>query len=349
MTGSGNHSLTDLFAALDGRIEPMRDWAPLLQHSAETLTIGTLAARLSRSEYWGGLPGEVRELLSDILDRTAKRNRSLEEQALELTRVLNGIGVEPIVMRGMARVLAGEFAEGRLISDIDLLLPIEKRDAAIDALRGLDYEIHQGFHGPPFSVVFGRNKDVGMVDVHTSLQPYRLNVGYDRVAPLCDRKEISGARLLLPNATASVLLNVLHDQLHDGDYWRGLVDVRHMAEFPQFIEKGVDWTQLATFFPDRNARNALEVQLRTAKRLVLADIPEEYCGGTWARIQCARRLAQLRLPILMPVFTIATLAVDPPRKGPPSTHKRRSGSRLKFKFERALGSVNAGKAGGLSN
>jgi hypothetical protein len=181
------------------------------------------------------------------------------------------------------------------------------------------------------------------------LQPYRLGVGYDRIAPISERREFLGTHVLLPNPTAAMLLNILHDQLHDGDYWRGLIDVRHIAEFPRLVSRGVDWALLASFFPDRNARNALEVQLRTAHALFSLDIPSEYRGGAWAKAQVARRLAQLRLPMLMPAFTLATLLVDPPRGGSPSRRASgRTSKRLRFKFDRALGPINAGKAGAKS-
>ena len=342
-------ALTDLFAALNGRIEPRSDWTALLQQAAETLTIGTLAAGLARSTDWNALPKEVRDLLSDVLDRANARNEKLRAQALELAGALNAVGVEPIIMRGMANVISGNQADGRLISDVDILIPEGKRDRGVETLLSLGYTIHQGFHGPPFSVVLARTVDVGMVDIHTSLQPYRLGVGFDRIAPLCQQQDFSGTRVLTPGPTGSMLLNILHDQLHDGDYWRGLIDVRHIAEFPRMVDQGVDWQALAAFFPDSNARNALEVQLRTAKRLFGLDIPEAYCGGAWAKAQVSRRMAQLRFPVLMPLLTIGTLLVDPPRGGPKAPKSRRPASRKwRFKFDRALGPVNAGKAGARS-
>lgn len=342
-------ALTDLFAALNGRIEPRADWTPLLQQAAETLTIGTLAATLAKSNDWTKLPTEVRDLLSDVLERTNARNEKLRAQAIELATALNVAGIQPIFMRGMANVIAGSQSEGRLISDCDILIPEDKRELGVETLQSLGYAIYQGFHGPPFSVVLARTIDVGMVDIHTSLQPYRLGVGFDRIAPLCSEQDFAGTRVLVPGPTGAMLLNILHDQLHDGDYWRGLIDVRHIAEFPHMVQQGVDWDALASFFPDRNARNALEVQLRTAKRLFGLDIPEAYCGGAWAAAQVSRRMTQLRFPILRPLLTMGTMLVDPPRGGSKAPKSRRPASRKwRFKFDRALGPVNAGKAGARS-
>jgi hypothetical protein len=337
-------ALRSLLANLNGAYEAPTDWAPLLQLATDSLTIGSLSHRVLQSAPPEAIPDEVTDLLKDVLGRTKKRNQRLKRQFLELLPALNAIGVQPIVMRGMASLLPNKRDTGRILSDIDLLVPAERREEVIAVLRSLGYQIFQGFHGPPFSVVLGRSRDVGMVDLHTDIQPYVLEVDYHRLAPLCRKSSLSAGELLLPSPTCALLLLILHDQLHDADYWRGLIDVRHLVETPGFVNSGVDWETLESFFPLGAARNAMHVHLRTAKTLLGVDIPEEQCGEGWARLQLNRRLIQLRAPVLMRLLTFLTALIDPPLK-PAKTHKpRRSvAKRLEFKVGRALRPVNAGK------
>lgn len=337
-------AIRSLLTNLTGTFEAPEDWTPLLQLATDSLTIGSLSYRILQSAPPAAIPDEVADLLRDVLARTKTRNQRLKRQFYELLPVLNAIGVQPIVMRGMASLLPKKRDTGRILSDIDLLVPAERREETIEALRSLGYQIFQGFHGAPFSVVLGRSRDVGMIDLHTDIQPYVLEVDYHRLAPLCRKSSIAAGDLLLPTPTCALVLLILHDQLHDADYWRGLIDVRHLVETPGFVRSGVDWEKVESFFPAGAARNAMHVHLRTAKTLLGIDIPEEQCGEAWARLQFKRRLLQLRVPILMRLLTFLTAFVDRPLK-PPKTYKpRRSvAKRLEFKFGRALRPVNAGK------
>ncbi|MGZ2412732.1 putative nucleotidyltransferase-like protein [Sphingomonas sp. F9_3S_D5_B_2] len=329
-----------LLRSLTGQAEAPADWQPLLQLASDTLTIGMLASAVLGSEIGANAPEAVTGLLRDVLERTHERNRRLKAQFSQFLPVLNAAGVQPIVMRGMASLIEEQRDRGRLLSDIDLLVPQSRREDCLDGLRSLGYETFQGFHGPPFSVVLGRGEDVGMVDLHTDMQPYALGIDFDRVRPLCNPVKLKAGEALLPSPTCALLLYILHDQLHDGDYWRGLIDVRHLIETPRLVEAGVDWEQLESYFPAGPARNAMHVHLRTAKRLLGVDIPERYCGGGWARLQVRRRLWQRRSPRLMPVLAALTGLVDPPLRSP---KLRRGKSSFRFKVDRALRPVNPGK------
>jgi hypothetical protein len=330
---------------LNGKFDAPEDWQPMLQLASNSLTIGSLASAVLKRPEAAEVPEEIVELLEDVLKRTKKRNRRLKRQFSELLSALNAIGVQPIVMRGMAALLGSRPDPGRLLSDIDLLVPAESRQACIDVMRSMGYQLFQGFHGAPFSAVLGRSSDVGMVDLHTDIQPYVLEVDYDRVAPLCRPKELPAGNALLPSPTGSLLLLILHDQLHDADYWRGLVDLRHLVETPRLVRSRVDWETLAAFFPEGAARNAMYLHLRTAKSLLDLDIPEEYCGETWIRLQLKRRLLQLRMPALMPLLTFLTALVDRPLPAAKTRRPGRSPVRsFQFRLGRALRPVNAGKA-----
>ena len=253
-------------------------------------------------------------------------------------------GVRPIVMRGMAFLLESGCNTGRLLSDIDLLLPGERREQSVEALLSLGFQTFQGFHGPPFSVVLGRGQDTGMVDLHTELQPYSLGINFDRLAPLCRPLTLECGEVLLPSPTCALIMFILHDQLHDADYWRGLIDVRHLIETRTLAERGVDWPTLASFLPAGAATNAMHVYLRTAKTLLGTEIPEEYCGGAWARLQVRRRLFQMRVPALRSSLTFLTALVDAPLASAKTYRPRRSTKRtLQFKIGRALRPVNPGK------
>ena len=306
-------SLGDLIACLTGEARSPNDWRRLVALASETLTIGSLADALLAGKAEVDLPEDVRALLADVRKRARKRNRLLIHQFRELLAPLNSIGVQPIVMRGMARLLSSSREHSRLLSDIDLLVPIDRRSDCAAALAGLGYEIAVKSDDPALSLVFARGRDVGTVDLHTQLKPPYLKLGYSEIARHCRPAELRDGAALLPNPTCQLALSVLHDQLHDRDYWRGLVDVRHLIDLHRLAGEGVDWERLARFFESPTSKRAFKVQMLTARSLLNIPIPDAYCDGAWARLQVLRRRVQARFPGARPILTLLTIALDPPR------------------------------------
>ena len=257
-------ALDDLIACLSGDVRDAHDWRTVAALASETLTVGSLADAVLSSPIAGRIPEEVRDLLLDVQSRARARNVRLKSQLLELTPALNSLGVEPILMRGVARLLSSPREESRLLSDIDLLVPGDRIKNCTNALRELGYELFRDPEDDRVPTVFYRTIDVGMVDLHAQLQPVYLRLDYDRLASECRSIELPSGRALMPSPTCQMLCTIVHDQLHDGDYWRGLLDVRHFVDMHRIAGEGVDWRKLASFFPAGSPRNALFVQLRSA-------------------------------------------------------------------------------------
>jgi hypothetical protein len=330
--------LEDLLECLAGSARTPRDWQAVVQLASETLTIGTLADVILSSRGALEVPVEIRELLIDVRDRARERNQRLTAQLSELLPALNAAGVEPIVMRGMARLIGGGREQARLISDIDLLVPAGRLRECTQALGELEYQVFKGIEGDPAPTVLCRSRDVGMIDLHTQVQPSYLLLGYERVARQCERTQAGQGYVLLPSPACQLMLTIVHDQLHDGDYWRGLIDVRHLIDARHLASEGMDWNLLAGFFPGGSPLRALQVQLRTARSLVKVPVPEELCGRNWARLQLLRRKLQTDFQFLRPLLTLLTIALDPPpRSSPPEGIRRRMAEKSWSKPRRFIG------------
>ena len=303
----------ELIDCLTGKVGTPEDWPALIDVASATLTIGSLADALL-SGASPALPADVEALLVDVRDRAQKRNAYLLSQFEELLSALRAIGVAPIPMKGMARLLSSPAERSRLLSDIDLLVPAEQLDACVLELERLGYETIVGDEHDTRACVLGRPGDVGTVDLHTALKPYYLGFGYAEVAPHCASLELAGGSALVPSPTCQLWLEVLHDQLNDRDYWRGLVDARHLVDVHRLVGEGIDWPLLASFFAPGTPMRAFKLQMLTASRLLNVDIPPQYRDGAWTRLQMLRRRVQLRLPISRSFFTLLTMALEPPRE-----------------------------------
>jgi len=309
--------LEDLLECLAGSARTPRDWQAVVELAGETLTIGTLSETVLPEPGAFVVPAEIRDLLIAVRDRARERNERLTAQLSEMLPSLNAVGVEPVVMRGMARLISGTHARSRLVSDIDLLIPAPKLHECMQALAALEYEVFKGFEFDlgPFELC--RSRDVGMIDLHTQVPPMYLQLGYERIAKLCKRTPVGPGHALVPSPTCQLMLTIVHDELHDGDYWRGLVDLRHLIDARELVAEGIDWDELAGFFPCGSPVRALQVHLRTVRSLVEVVVPERLCGGSWARLQVLRRKLQTHIESLRPALTLLTIALDPPPSSKP--------------------------------
>lgn len=337
---------SQLIAFLSGEDVEISDWPRLVEAAGETLTIGTLAERALARGGELNLPQPIDDLLTEVRERARTRNTRIRAQFAELLGALHGIGVEPIAMKGLARLLGSTTNECRLLSDIDIMVPADRRTDCADVMMRLGHEpTEEPDERAP--IVFGRGSDVGSVDLHTRLKPFYLHLGYDEIARLCRPTPLASGTVLMPSPTGEALMLIAHDQLHDADYWRGLVDVRHLLDLKDIIDEGIDWPTIAALFPPGSCRRAMEVALLTARELVGAEIPPEHRGGGWVALQVRRRRIQARFPALQHVLTLLTIAADPPQLSGRPTGKaaeERWRGTLHRRFATYLRGSNPGKS-----
>jgi hypothetical protein len=306
--------IPDLVACFRGRPQEGIDWERTILAANHTLTTGTMAERLLRADA-ANLPDDVRSFLETILERTMERNKRLTEQAAEAILQLNRSGIRPILMKGMAihQTMGDRHFLGRILSDIDLMVPAKATTEAQASLREIGYEPHADADRS-ISALF-RPRDTGMIDLHCRLKTPVPRFDYERIEHYCAVISVGGAEALLPNPTLQTLILVLHDQLQDRDYWRGLIDLRHLLDIQALsgTPEGVDWALLSSFFPPGYPLSALKTQLRTIATLLDVPVPRRFYVGLWPYLQYRRRIVQARRPVLMRMLTLLTLMIDPPR------------------------------------
>ncbi len=114
-----------------------------------------------------------------------------------------------------------------------------------------------------------------------------------------------GVRARAPSPALQVFLMVLHDQFHDGGYWRGEFSFRHLLEIAALSRRpgAVDWSVVETLARPRLVRNATDAQLLAARRMCGALIPRT-AERPWIQLQHARRCAQFGWPQLNGFFRL---------------------------------------------
>lgn len=307
--------IVQLMACLDGRPPADIDWAEIIAMANRTLTTGTLAQR-QRINGSMAIPEDVTSFLAAIRARACERDRRMRDQLAEAVTCLNRVGITPMLLKGSA-ILAtpGIDARGRLLSDLDLMVPPSALACAGEALGTIGYVRQTETSDPTVAHIFARSRDAGTIDLHYRLKTQRPRFDFARLTSYSAPVGVGSGEALLPSPTAQALLLVLHDQLKDRDYWRGLIDLRHVLDILALSRtpEGIDWDLLDSWFPERQPRSALRTQLVTIEALLGIGVPPRLIKGWWPRMQHRRRMVQADWPVLGPIFTSLTLALDPPR------------------------------------
>lgn len=294
-------ALKQLSLCLQGQVPPDADWMAILDLANRSLATAQLCAAIMTSSSAGAVPEDVRVFLLDVQSRNRERNRRLAEQLKDALRALNAVGIEPVLLKGAA-LWASRPDEmfDRILADIDLLVRGADVERAVRALRNAGFALTARYPGNDVHVVaeFGRAEDVGLIDLHQRPPGPPGLAEIQNLTAYCTAISVEGLRAMRPLPAVQIFFLVLHDQLHDGDYWRGGFDLRHLVDIASLSKasESVDWGLLERLCATGLVRNALESQLIAAERIAGAVIPPHLTSRRWVQLQHWRHIMQFSHP-----------------------------------------------------
>jgi hypothetical protein len=271
----------------------------------QTLTTPALILMEFGFRFNDQIPEDVCLCIREIFERNVVRNDRLAAQLAETVAAINNRGVTPVLLKGAAVLATAPRADHglKLMCDLDIMVWPDQVEPTLEALFALGYTVHH--QTPPdagnWHMDLKRPSDVGMIDLHRAPPgPAFFYRASGDVKQHCKITHIGRGSAYIPSATYRALILTIHDQFQDSDYWIGNIDMRHILDLRDLAlsPEGIDWTLLASFSPNKLARNALETHLVALFSLLAVDVPAPMRTRFIPRLQHRRRLAQARLPLL---------------------------------------------------
>jgi hypothetical protein len=258
------------------------DWTSLLAIARAERLDGSLAYRLADMP----LPAPVADALEDARAQ-AEFGRTQALWEVEMARrALAPLGIAPILLKGSAFAFAGLPAGvGRLVGDLDILVPRDRLDAAEVALLAAGFEwvkdddYSQAYYRrwmhelPP--LVHGERGS--MIDVHHTILPPTARRTPDAAALIEDSIEIApGLRILSP---ADMIVHAATHLLADGDLAGGLRNLWDIDRLLRLFASTPDfWMRLDARARRHQMIGPVALALRLADRIFATPVEPRLAG-----------------------------------------------------------------------
>jgi hypothetical protein len=290
----------------------LNEWDLLIRQGQATAVLGTIAFRLEQNDLLRDVPTAARTHLEAARNVGLHHKQLIRQEAYCIDRALRKVDTDIVLLKGAAYGLAGLlFAEGRLQSDVDILVPKSKLLEVESALlndgwqsMNLDEYAQRYYRQWTHELPPLFHPDRGtVIDVHHNILP-----AVGRLRPRADM--LLSAAENIPNTRFKRLCSsdmVLHASAHmfqDGFLDRGL---RELADIDgllrTFSASDGFWDALIRRAGELDLRRPLFYALRYSSLYLGTAIPESVISASMAwrpALPLVRSMDRLVSRALMP-------------------------------------------------
>ncbi len=257
-------------------------WDLLLRVAWHTRLLGRLAVVMDEMGLTSQLPAEVLDHFAAARVFVSHRQRAARWEINRVLAALRDSEVVLVLLKGSAYILAElPPARGRLLSDVDLLVPAASLDRVEQTLLGSGWEsvkleeYDQRYYRtwmhelPPL-----RHPERGLeVDIHHTISPLTSRLNPDPEKLFRDSIPLADSRLRVLQPVDMVLHSAVH-LFYDGEFINGLRDLVDLTDmFGHFGARSMIWDDLVQRAREQDLQRPLFYAMRYTQRLLGADIP----------------------------------------------------------------------------
>ena len=283
---NGNHGTEILLTALrePGRMTGfgLGEWDLLLRIARRTRLLGRLAVVMDEMGELAQLPASVQDRFTAERVFVSQYQRTARWEINRILAALEGSDEPLVLLKGSAYILAGlPPSRGRLLSDVDLLVPRELLDSfeqtllahGWDAVKLEEYDqryYRTWMHElPPLR----HPERLIEVDIHHTISPLTSRLRPDPEKLLAGSVPLADSRLRILQPVDMVLHSAVH-LFHDGELANSLRDLVDLADlFQHFGRRAGFWEELVERARSQRLLRPLFYTMRYASRLLAAEVP----------------------------------------------------------------------------
>lgn len=261
------------------------DWDLLIRQARQAGLLARIAAQCEDRSLLAAIPAGPRMHLESAANMAKRQRRELAWEAEQIVDVLRPLDVPVVILKGAAYVMADlDVARGRLVSDVDILVPRTAIDAVEATLmkQGWAFTAHSEYDQryyrtwmhelPPL-----RHIQRGtVVDVHHAILPRSARLHPDSTKLLDKAVALPGKPHIRVLAPEDMVIHSATHLFHEGELERGLRDLVDIDSLlREFGKQPGFWERLVPRAIELDLSRPLFYALRYANLMVGSVIPPE--------------------------------------------------------------------------
>jgi len=253
-------------------------WEQVIELANKSFVTSALWSALLQKGMRAGLPLEVADYLAYIHEMNRIRNDAIEKQLVEIICALNGLGIEPLLLKGAALLLSRAFEDSaaRMMIDIDLLVETDDVKKILQTFSALKYQTetatfpNDNHHLSPIY----RSGDPAPIEIHTRLLNRFYNIGILKMDDIWKDSTLvktDGMSWRQLSPSHAIIYNVIHSQIQHGNFGRGNISLRDLLDLvliSRYYSDLVDWDHLVFLMNMHDLRRLFNSYLYLASKLL---------------------------------------------------------------------------------
>lgn len=270
----------------------LADWDLLLRQARQANLLARLCYLVELHDLMEQVPPQARLHFEWSRVVTERHTHAVQWEVLQIQKALANVGVPVILLKGAAYVMARlPAAEGRLFSDIDIIVPKNNLNAVEAALMLHGWasthhdEYDQRYYRtwmhelPPMQHI----RRMTTIDVHHAILPETANIHPDTAKLLAAAKGLEGFNDLKVLAPVDMVLHSAVHLFHEGDLNNGLRDLVDLdGLLTAFGTTSGFWQTLVERAKELELTRPLFYALRYTTRLLHTPVPSTPLQSTKA-------------------------------------------------------------------
>jgi Uncharacterised nucleotidyltransferase len=294
-------------------------WECLLEKAKDEFILPAVAESIQELSLSHVVPIEVTDLLAAVDSLNAERNQVIVNEIHTVCKLLNGGGIEPVLLKGVAYLAAGVYRNpaARYLGDIDLLIPAAQIQSASNLLGRNGYRQDEsdqfaGFrhHHPPL-----RRPGSVFIELHHSvgMGPCASLLPADEIFLESGAYDLGGVQVKLPAPNQLAIHLIAHSQIqhsYNERIWPPLRAMYDLALLQGRYEAVLDWKEIEMRFRRARRFGVLALHAFQLRETLGVELPlplemRGLMGLRWQRRRFLRRFPALRY--LDPIYMSATV------------------------------------------
>lgn len=283
-------------------------WAALIDIANDNLVSPGLYSGLQTKGLSDLIDNEPRTYLKDLFELNQNRNEHLTVELKEAVRVLNSVGITPLLLKGAGQLVRPihDAVGSRLLSDLDILIPPEQLFRTLDALfangyeaMDVTYDFEKLHHWAPLF----KPGQFGIIELHR--RPFNKNVNHvlptQNIVATAGNLTIDGCQFLLPDPTHAALICLLHSREFGPKEDPRQYNLRALHDLTAMNLSAygrIDWTYIGSVLKKSGLSHLLEAYLVAAHKLFEMPYPKGARPGLTGRMQYTINMGVIRWPIV---------------------------------------------------